>query len=249
MTAAKPTVDVKSANAELNGANASKVVQWAAHTFGNQLIMTSSFGAQSVVTLHLVTQVIPNIPVILIDTGYLFADTYHYIEQLHKRLRLNLHVYQPVITAARFEAIHGRQWEKGEEGLDIYHQIHKIEPMQRAVTEIGASAWLSGLRIDQTEHRAQLQTLTLQDQIFRIQPILHWTKKDINRYIQSYDLPEHPMVHKGYESIGDTHSTQPVAAGIESSERAGRFRGLKQECGLHLPQSKAENASRNSSSL
>ncbi len=57
------------------------------------------------------------------------------------------------------------------------------------------------------------------------------------------------MVHKGYESIGDTHSTQPVAAGLESSERAGRFRRLKQECGLHLPQSKAENASRNSSSL
>ncbi len=101
-------LDLDRVNAELADADAEAIVRWAAEVFGPRLIMTSSFGAQSAVLLHLATRVLPEVPVVLVDTGYLFPETYQFIEQLRERFKLNLKVYQAQMTAARQEAVYGR---------------------------------------------------------------------------------------------------------------------------------------------
>ncbi|MEM9021872.1 MAG: phosphoadenylyl-sulfate reductase [Planctomycetota bacterium] len=243
---ASATLNLASINAELDNGDAPDIVRWAGETFGNGLALTSSFGAQSAVMLHLVTRVLPRVPVILIDTGYLFPETYRFAEQLRQRLDLNLKVYTPQISPARYEAIHGKTWEYAE-GLDHYHKLFKVEPLQRALEQLNISAWLAGLRAQQTDHRATLRTIEQQDGLYKVHPILHWSSKDVHNYLKEHDLPYHPLVEKGYASIGDTHSTRPITQGMD--EREGRFGGLRQECGIHLPTSKDEEASRDASGL
>ncbi|MEL6130863.1 MAG: phosphoadenylyl-sulfate reductase, partial [Cyanobacteria bacterium J06628_4] len=140
-------LDLEALNQTLGGMDAAEFVAWSADTFGDALVMSTSFGIQSAVMLHLVTQVTPNIPVIWVDTGYLPAETYRFAEQLTQQLNLNLKVYQSPISPARMEALHGRLWDQDNvEALNRYDQIRKVEPMQRALKELGAKAWLAGLR-------------------------------------------------------------------------------------------------------
>ena len=106
--------------------------------------------------------------------------------------------------------------------------------MQRALKELNATAWLAGLRQDQTDHRKTLQRVTIQGEQYKIFPILYWNSREIYQYLTTHDLPYHPYFDKGYVSVGDWHSSRPLIAGDES-ERDTRFHGLKQECGLHLP--------------
>lgn len=242
-----PTTDTQRINTELERADATAVVAWAARRFERGLVMTSSFGAQAAVMLHLATRVVPRIAVVLIDTGYLFAETYRFVELLTDRLGLNLKVYQPRMSAARRDAVCGRQWEQGEDGLRSYEETAKLEPMRRALRELGSTAWLAGLRRQQTNFRANLRKVDVQDGTYKILPILDWSIGDVNDYLARYDLPIHPLCERGYTSIGDVHSTRPV--NVDEHERAGRFGGLKQECGLHLPKTPEEAESRDSSFL
>ena len=243
---ASATMQLDSINPELDGKVPEDIIRWASETFGDGLAMTSSFGAQSAVMLHLVTRVVPDLPIILIDTGYLFPETYHFVQDLTKRFSLNLKVYTPRVTPARYEALHGRTWEYAE-GLSHYHEVFKVEPLQRALEELNVTAWLAGLRGDQTDHRATLRTVEKQDNLYKVHPILKWTRQDIGKYMAEHKLPYHPLVEKGYASIGDTHSSRPISEG--ENERDGRFGGFAQECGIHLPQTEAENESLGSSGL
>ena len=248
MTAAASQPDLTSINAELGDAEPADLVRWADETFGDRLIMTTSFGVQAAVMLHLVTRVLPDIPVVFIDTGFHFPETYKFADELTDRLKLNLKVYEPVLSPAWMVARHGRLWEQNTpEALNEYDQMRKVEPMQRALKELDAAAWLAGLRSDQTDHRATLRRVETQDGRFKVHPILHWSTKDVHEYLKRHDLPYHPLHEKGYASIGDWHSTVPVNA--TDDERAGRFLGLKQECGLHLPATEEESASRDGSML
>ncbi|MCX5661595.1 MAG: phosphoadenylyl-sulfate reductase [Planctomycetota bacterium] len=241
-------IDLDAVNRQLAGATPEHVVRWAAETFSTGLVMTSSFGAQSAVMLHLVTQVIPDIPVVFVDTGYLFPETYQFAEALTRRLKLNLKVYQSPLSPARMEALMGRLWEEEtKEALDRYDQIRKKEPMQRALRELGVTAWLAGLQRHQTEHRSKLRVVELQNGMPKIHPVLEWTSRDVYQYLKRHDLPYHPLYEQGYASIGDVHSTRPIGEGM--NERDGRFGGLKQECGLHLPTTPDENDSRGASNL
>lgn len=247
VTTANPPFDLDAVNQRLAGADAVKIIKWASEQFGVGLVMTSSFGAQSAVLLHLATSVIPDIPVILLDTGFLFPETYKFAQELTDRLKLNLKVYNASITAARMETVYGPLWTTDEK---LYAQFTKIEPQQRACRELGAKAWLSGVRAEQTDHRKSLRTvesLNKQYGVYPVHPILNWTRRQVGEYLAFHKLPYHPLVEKGYASIGDTHSTAPVGAG--QSERDGRFMGIKQECGLHLPATPSENESREGSSL
>ena len=119
--------------------------------------------------------------------------------------------------------------------------------MARALNDLGATATLAGLRRQQTAHRANMPVVGKQGDRFKVAPILSWTTKDVFDYLKKHDLPFHPLHEKGYASIGDWHSTRPITAGDD--ERAGRFNGIKEECGLHMPESPAENESRSSSEL
>ncbi|MGF1461390.1 MAG: phosphoadenylyl-sulfate reductase [Leptolyngbyaceae cyanobacterium] len=246
-------IDLKQANqtleTDLDSKDAKQIVAWARDTFSQGLVMSTSFGIQSAVMLHLVTQVVPDIPVIWVDTGYLPTETYHFAEAMTQRLNLNLKVYQSPMSPARMEALYGKLWASQEvEAFNQYDKIRKVEPMQRALRELDATAWLAGLRADQTEHRKTLDVVTQQQEIYKISPILNWTARDVYQYLTAYDLPYHPLFDKGYVSVGDWHSSRPLTADDES-DRDTRFRGLKQECGLHLPQTPGEAESLDSSSL
>ncbi len=245
---------------ELENADARRVVRWAADAFGDGLVLSTSFGIQAAVMLHLVTREVPDIPVIWVDTGYLPPETYRFAEELRERLRLDLKVYQSELSPARMEALHGRLWEpqggeaaaqraEGErssensgdlERLNCYDRLRKVEPMQRALGELGATAWLSGLRADQTRQRAALARIGEQDGRAKILPILHWTARDVHRYLKRHNLPYHPLFEKGYATVGDWHSSRPVTA-EDRHERETRFRGLKQECGIHLTEDQAKS--------
>ena len=243
-----PSLDLFQVNQQLENAEASSLVEWSAETFGDGLVMTTSFGIQAAVMLHLVTRVVPKIPVIWVDTGYLPVETYKFAESLTNRLELNLKVYQSTMSPARMEAIYGKLWEDDVEAFNKYDQIRKVEPMQRALRELQATAWLAGLRRNQTSHRQGLKRIDRQDGLYKIYPILDWNAKDIYQYLTAYDLPYHPYFDKGYVSVGDWHSSRPFTAD-DNNARDTRFRGLKQECGLHLPQTVGEEDSLNSSSL
>lgn len=244
-----PVLDLKAINRDLGDADATSLVRWGYDTFGEGLVMSTSFGIQSAVMLHLVTQVVPDIPVIWIDTGYLPVETYRFADELTQRLNLNLKVYQSAISPARMEALYGKLWEQHDvESLNRYDQIRKVEPMQRALAELGATAWLTGLRADQTDHRKSLDRIGQQGGLYKLLPILRWSSKDVYQYLMAHDLPYHPLFDQGYVTVGDWHSSRPITA-EDDNERDTRFKGLKQECGLHLPQSPEEAASLDSSSL
>jgi phosphoadenosine phosphosulfate reductase len=149
--------------AELEGRTAEERIRWALEQWGDQLVLSTSFGIQSAVMLHLATRVRADIPVIWVDTGYLFAETYHFAEALKERLSLNLHVFTPLMSAARQEATHGKRWEQGLEGLTAYNLDNKVEPMNRAIKELGATAWLSGLRRVQAKSRSKLPVVQRQN--------------------------------------------------------------------------------------
>jgi len=242
-------LDLLAINQRLNRADAQRIVQWSTETFGDGLVMSTSFGIQSAVMLHLVTQIEPSIPVIWVDTGYLPAKTYQFAEALTKRLKLNLKVYQSELSPARMEAIYGQLWAQADlESLNLYDRIRKVEPMQRALKDLGASAWLAGLRADQTQHRRSLETVSQQTGIYKVLPILSWTSKDVYYYLKDNGLPYHPMYDEGYMSVGDWHSSRPITA-ADGDARDTRFHGVKQECGLHLPKTVGEAESLDSSAL
>ena len=121
--------------------------------------------------------------------------------------------------------------EQGLEGIEQYNQINKVEPMQRALRELDAQAWLSGLRRQQSSSRQGLGVLALRNGRVKVHPLIDWTDRDVYRYLKQYDLPYHPLWNQGYVSIGDVHTTRPLSEGMREEDT--RFFGLKRECGLH----------------
>jgi len=227
--------DQAAALADLNGAlarlSAEERVRWAYAHLEPQFILSSSFGIQGAVMLHLVSRVQPDVPVVLTDTGYLFPETYRFIDELTERLDLNLKVYRATISPAWQEARFGLLWEQGVDGLDRYNQLNKVEPMTRALRELGARTWFSGLRREQAGSRAALPVLAVQRSCFKILPVVDWTNRDVHHYLKRFDLPYHPLWEQGYVSVGDVHTTAKWEPGMTEEET--RFFGLKRECGLH----------------
>ncbi len=182
-------------------------------------------------SLHLVNQIHPDIPVILTDTGYLFPETYRFIDELTDKLKLNLKVYRATESAAWQEARYGKLWEQGVEGIEKYNDINKVEPMNRALKELNAQTWFAGLRREQSGSRANLPVLAIQRGVFKVLPIIDWNNRTIYQYLQKHGLKYHPLWDEGYLSVGDTHTTRKWEPGMAEEET--RFFGLKRECGLH----------------
>ena len=218
-------------NQALAALSAAERVQWALQHLPGEFALSSSFGAQAAVLLHMVSTVKPEIPVIVIDTGYLFPETYRFIDELTERMLLNLKVYRAQLSIAWQEARYGKLWEQGVDGITRYNQIRKVEPMQRALRELNVGSWFSGVRRSQAASRAQAPWLQLQDGRYKIHPIVDWTDRDVGQYLKQHKLPYHPLWERGYVSIGDWHTTRPLGEGM--SEEDTRFFGLKRECGLH----------------
>ena len=219
-------------NAWLEAQPAAQRVAWALDTLPGRHVLSSSFGAQSAALLHMVTAQRGDIPVVLIDTGYLFPETYRFADALTERLALNLKVYRPQLGIAWMEARMGRLWEQGRDGLQRYNALRKVEPMRRALKELDARSWIAGLRRVQSESRSAIRVLELREGRWKLHPLADWSDRDVWEYAQKFDLPYHPLWEQGYVSIGDVHTTRALADGMRAEDT--RFFGLKRECGLHF---------------
>lgn len=228
---AEQTAALADANRQLEALTAQERVGWALENLPGETVLSSSFGIQAAVCLHLVTRQRPDIPVILTDTGYLFPETYQFIDQLTAQLGLNLQVFRAGLSPAWQEARYGKLWEQGVEGIEQYNLINKVEPMNRALSTLNAQSWLAGLRREQSGSRAQLPVLAIQRGVFKLLPIIDWDNRQVYQYLKSNDLSYHPLWEQGYLSVGDTHTTRKWEPGM--SEEETRFFGLKRECGLH----------------
>lgn len=228
---AEQAIALQRINQFLAGLSAQERVQWGLRYLPGNHVLSSSFGIQAAVMLHMVSQAQANIPVILTDTGYLFPETYQFIDALTARLSLNLKVYQAVMTSAWQEARFGKLWEQGLDELEQYNRLNKVEPMQRALAELDVGTWFAGLRRSQASTREALPILAIHGPRFKLLPIIEWSNKDVHLYLTQFDLPYHPLWEQGYVSVGDTHSSKPLELGITEEET--RFNGLKRECGLH----------------
>lgn len=226
------SAELAEANRLLGALDAEHRIAWALRHLPGVHALSTSFGVQSAVTLHLTTRLQPDIAVILIDTGYLFPETYRYADRLTQLLGLNLKVYRPDVGNAWMEARLGKLWENGSEGIRRYNQLHKVEPMQRALDELGVGCWHAGLRREQASTRKHIHFLELKDGRFKLHPIADWSDLGIGSYILRHGLPEHPLLHQGYVSVGDVHTTRPLQPGM--SPKQTRFFGLRRECGLHF---------------
>lgn len=216
---------------ELAGLRAGERLELLYDRLGGRLVASTSFGLQAAVMLKLLQEHAPKVPVISIDTGFLFPETYRYAEELMEKFPLDYRIYHPSVSAARMQAIHGNLWEQGKEGAEKYGLLTKVEPMNRALRETGGDVWISGLRRAQSETRQDRAFVEQQKQTLKAYPILDWADAQVEIFFHQNDLPRHPLAEQGYVTMGDWHSTRPSTDG---SSAGTRFNGDKYECGLHL---------------
>ncbi|HKY52913.1 MAG TPA: phosphoadenylyl-sulfate reductase [Anaerolineales bacterium] len=206
-----------------------EIITWAVDTFWPQIALSSSFQTQSVPLLYMASRIRRDILILFLDTGYHFWETLIFREQIVSEWQLNvLDLYRD----SRWNSFaRGQTRALPLEDPNLCCYIHKVEPMQKVMKDM--LAWISGIRRDQTSVRAQAKILELQpDGLLKINPLLNWTKADVQRYMEEHNLPKHPLYEKGYRSIGCAPCT--VAIGVNDDERAGRWAGgVKIECGLH----------------
>jgi phosphoadenosine phosphosulfate reductase len=216
---AELAVELAAADAELATAPPSAVIAWALGRFARRLVLAASF--QDAVLVDLAVAVDPAVPVVFLDTGAHFPETYEYVELLRRRYGLDLTVTEPGPEAAA--------WPCGSERCC---ELRKVEPL-RAVLD-GREAWMTGVKRVDSPSRAAAPVVGV-DPVFgvaKVNPLATWTDEDVAGYERDHGLPCHPLAERGYVSIGCAPTTRPVDPGDDP--RAGRWPGsTKTECGLH----------------
>jgi phosphoadenosine phosphosulfate reductase len=220
-------LNLDSVNGLLDQAEPTDIIRWACETFGDKVAISSSFGAESACLLSLAVKVKPDIPVIFINTGFLFPETLAFREDLKKRLGLNIKEVGPIMGHADFLRQFGKLYETDP---DRCCEINKVEPLKRALD--GLECWMSGVRGDQTSYRAGLPVVEKKKGLIKVSPILRWHSKQVYAYLKAEGLPLHPLWEKGYTSIGCEPCT--AVPGNPDDPRSGRWSGKnKSECGIH----------------
>jgi len=212
----------------LAGADADTVLAWAAAEFGRRLVVTSSM-ADGVLP-HLVSQHVPGVDVVFIDTGYHFAETLGTRDQVAWELDVRVVTVEPERTVAAQDAFLGARLH--ERDPETCCRLRKVEPLRRALAAY--DAWVTGVRRDETAHRAgtPLVAWDERNRVVKIAPLVAWSDDDLFAYAERHRVPVNPLLAEGYPSIGCAPCTRPVAPG--SDPRSGRWVGFaKTECGLH----------------
>lgn len=224
------TYDYEKLNREFETQTSADLIRWAVKEFGDGLAMSTSFGAESAILLHLVTQIHPSIPVLFTNTGFHFKETLEHRDLLVKRLHLNLRELKPEMPTEEFLAKNGKLYERDP---DACCAVNKIAPFEKGLRDY--KAWITGIRHNQAVTRKTANFVeNYRDQLVKVNPLLNWTSKMFLDYAKKYDLPYHPLWKLGYQSIGCSPEccTRPVKLGEDP--RAGRWAGKdKTECGIH----------------
>ena len=177
-------------NRHLGEKTSTEIVEWAINQ-NKKMVVTTSFGYNSAVTLHLVTKVRQSVPVVWVDSGYNLEDSYVVAEKLIQELGLNIHVYNPVMSAARREAVHGASFGVPDNPKfeDFKYQV-KLEPFQRALKELQPEIWISGIRKEETNYRRNLGIVSMDARgILKVSPLFNWTENDVSDYMRKHSLP------------------------------------------------------------
>lgn len=217
--------------AEFETAYPQTILRWAAETFEDRLAIVTSFQPVGIVTLHMLQEIAPRTPVLTLDTGLLFPETYALIEDLTERFDLNLVRLEPELTVLeQMRRYNGALWKRDP---DLCCHIRKKLPLEKALG--GYDAWVTGLRRDQSQARAHTPVITwdARHNMVKLCPFATWTEDMIWTYIHAHELPYNALHDEGYPSIGCWPCTRAIAEGDDP--RSGRWAGhTKTECGIHF---------------
>ncbi|KAK3996989.1 phosphoadenosine phosphosulfate reductase [Cladorrhinum sp. PSN332] len=248
-TASLPTISltpahIKHLNQQLENMNAMDILRFSKVFFPN-LYQTTAFGLTGLATIDMLSKLQAETPgsqpveLIFLDTLYHFQETHELVDRVKERYGLKMHVFKPldVETTAQFEETYGEKLY--EISSELYDWVAKVEPQQRAYSELKVGAVLTGRRRSQGGQRGSIPVIEIDEErgIVKINPLVNWTFKQVKAYIDENNVPYNALLDRGYKSVGDWHSTVPVGEGED--ERAGRWKGQeKTECGIHNKQSR-----------
>ncbi|MDJ0677781.1 MAG: phosphoadenosine phosphosulfate reductase [Calothrix sp. MO_167.B42] len=234
-TSSSINFDLDQLNQQFETAHPRDILAWSVENVPTGLVQTSAFNVDDIViTDILYRELKKQTPVIFLDTLYHFPQTLELVDKVIEVYNLNLKLYKTpdINSREEFAAKYGEAlWDKD---ITQFHQITKIEPLQRGLQELNTVAWITGRRRDQAVTRANMPIFELDNQgRMKINPIATWTRKETWEYVKEHGVIYNPLHDQGYPSIGDEPITSKIAEGED--ERAGRWRGSeKTECGIHI---------------
>lgn len=229
-------------NRQLQFLEPEDILRWCTTSLPH-LYQSTGFGLTGLVTLDMLSKMkIPRpqmVDIIFFDTLHNFPETLSLVDRIQDKYPLvSIHIYKPVgvDTAQEFAQKYGeRLWEKNDQ---LYDWIAKVEPAQRAYRELDINAVLTGRRRTQGGQRGDLDVIEVDEAgLIKVNPFANWSFRKVQQYIKANNVPYNELLDRGYKSVGDWHSTQPIKE--SEDERAGRWKGQqKTECGIHNPRSK-----------
>ncbi len=223
-------IDLVEASCLLEGKTPRDILSWAVDHYYPRLTMATAFGPEGCVILHMLAEIQPRVRVFNLETGYQFPETLRLRDQIAERYGIEVEMVTADTTVPQYEALHNGPLYVVDSNQCCHDR--KVIPLRKAV--LGYDAWISAIRADQSAHRSKA-TIVGWDAKFdlvKVNPLLHWTKRDVWAFIVTNDVPYNPLHDRGYPSIGCWPCTKAVGEGQD--ERAGRWAGqAKTECGLH----------------
>jgi phosphoadenosine phosphosulfate reductase len=230
------TFDLETLNQRFTTAHPQEILSWCVENIPVGLVQTSAFNVSGMVIMHLLhreVKPIPPVPVVFLDTLHHFPETLALVRQAQAEYGLDLRIYKAFEVDSReaFAQCYGEAlWETD---IDKFHYLTKKEPLARSLQELGATAWITGRRRDQSKIRSGVPVLEIdQHQRLKINPLASWSRDDTWAFVHQHKVLYNPLHDQGYPSIGDQPTTTPVKQGED--ERAGRWRGTNRtECGIH----------------
>jgi phosphoadenosine phosphosulfate reductase len=208
-----------------------RVLAWAFDTFGNDVAISSAFGAEGMVLIDMASSVRKDFRLFTIDTEFLFPETYALMDRIEQKYEVKIEKVLSLLSPEDQERLHGEAlWARDP---DQCCNLRKVEPLRRKLREL--RSWITSIRRDQTSFRREARKIEwdVKFGLVKVNPIADWTSKQIWRHIHDHDVPYNPLHDKDYPSIGCTHCTRAIRPGEDA--RAGRWPGTaKTECGLHM---------------
>jgi phosphoadenosine phosphosulfate reductase len=231
LTPALSPEQITDANVRLTNATPQEILRWSVDSFFPRLTMATAFGAEGCCLIHMLAEIEPRIHIFNLETGYQFPETLELRERIKQRYGIEVAYVRPEQTVAEYEEEHGGPLY--DIRPDQCCHDRKIVPLRQAA--MGNDAWISAIRKDQTQDRAQAGIVQWDAKfgLVKVNPLLGWTKRDVWGFVWKNKVPYNPLHDKNYPSIGCWPCTRAVAEGED--ERAGRWAGkVKKECGLHV---------------
>lgn len=215
-------------NQKFEMASPQEILAWAIRAYAPKVGLSSSFGGQSAALIHMAIQIDPAIPILFLDTGFLFKETHAFVQLLEKRFHLNIRRFS---ASSQQKAVTQKNLDSRLDKTGICCDDTKVALMKQSLD--GLNCWIAGLRRSQGATRKEIKIVEeYSGGLVKVHPLANWSSKEIYGYMKEHDLPFHPLWEKGYTSIGCEPCTSLPT--LQGDERSGRWAGMeKKECGIH----------------